>query len=132
MRRGASAVEFALVLPVMTLFVAGIIEFGWFITQTLDVSRAARDASRYGASVYEARDVPPGTLSIPAAESFAREILDGAGVACGEGCSVQARVETTPFETVTVEITAPYEPLFGMVTLPHDIRGSFMTAVEAQ
>jgi hypothetical protein len=116
----------------MVLLVAGIIEFGWFITQTLNVSRAARDASRYGASVYEALDLAPGTLAIPAAESFALEILQGAGMACGDGCSVTARVEVSPFETVIVDITTPYEPLFGIVTIPQAVQYSFMTAVEAQ
>lgn len=52
-RRGASAVEFALLLPLFLLLVFGIIEFGLLMKDYLTVSHAAREAARY-ASVMSA------------------------------------------------------------------------------
>jgi len=131
-RRAASAVEFALVLPFLLVLATGVMEFGWYVSQAIVVSRAARDASRYGASVYEFPDVAPGSLAIPEAEAFAVAILDGAGVGCEAECTVQASLNTEPFETLVVQIEVPYEPLIGMVSLGDTIRYQFTTAVEVQ
>jgi Flp pilus assembly protein TadG len=39
-------VEFALVAPLLFLLLFGMIEFGWFFAQSLDVRHGAREASR--------------------------------------------------------------------------------------
>ncbi len=47
--RGAVAVEFAIILPILVLLVFGIMDFGhaWYIKQI--VSNASREGARYGA-----------------------------------------------------------------------------------
>jgi Flp pilus assembly protein TadG len=49
--RGAAAVEFALVLPILLLFVMGTIEWGWFFFTHQRVVNAAREGARAGTLV---------------------------------------------------------------------------------
>ena len=45
-QRGAAAVEFALVTPLLLMLVLGILDFGWMIMKANLVNNAARDAAR--------------------------------------------------------------------------------------
>ena len=45
--RGAAAVEFALVLPLLIVLLLGIIDFGLYYYNDLQLTHAARDAARY-------------------------------------------------------------------------------------
>ena len=54
--RGAAAVEFALVLPLLLTLLFGIIEFGWAYAQMLDVRHGARE----GARLVAVNDFPAG------------------------------------------------------------------------
>ena len=51
--RGAAAVEFAIVLPILIVLIFGIIDFGLFFYNDLLLTQAARDAARF-ASVGDA------------------------------------------------------------------------------
>ncbi|MGN6575622.1 MAG: TadE/TadG family type IV pilus assembly protein [Nocardioides sp.] len=46
--RGAVAVEFALVLPILVMLLFGIIEFGFVLAQKAALSSAVREGARYG------------------------------------------------------------------------------------
>lgn len=45
--RGASAVEFALVVPFLILIMIGIVNFGFVFAQQISLNNAARQAARY-------------------------------------------------------------------------------------
>ncbi len=47
--RGASAVEFALVMPILLMLVFAIISYGFLFAQDLALGNAARQTARYGA-----------------------------------------------------------------------------------
>ena len=59
---GASAVEFALIFPVFMVLAMGIIATGTAFSKQLNVTQAAREASRYGATLDYQNQSPPLTL----------------------------------------------------------------------
>lgn len=57
-RRGAAAVEMAVVMPVLFTMVFGIIEFGWMLAVQNAMVHAAREGARVGSLVgYDASDM---------------------------------------------------------------------------
>ena len=74
-RAGSAAVEFALWLPVMLMFVASVVDYGFYMTRRVTVARAAMEGARMGAAVFEADNVAPGSMIVPIAESRAGEVL---------------------------------------------------------
>ena len=120
-RRGSTAIEFALTLPVIFVIMAGILEYGWYLFQLSSVVHAVRDGTRIGVTV----PLDEGPEAIAA--THARDVLDGLGVPCGAtGCSVEASL--VPAGEVTVmrlEIEVPYEPIIGLLPHPGLLRGHF-------
>jgi len=51
--KGAAAVEFAIVLPLLVLLVFGIMEAGWLFAQINDIHHGAREGARLAAVNYE-------------------------------------------------------------------------------
>jgi hypothetical protein len=62
-RRGAATVEFAVVLPLLCLFLAGIWEMGRFVEATHVLTMAAREGARY-ASIGQYTTATAGTIQI--------------------------------------------------------------------
>jgi Flp pilus assembly protein TadG len=56
-QEGASAVEFAIVLPILVLFVFGIIEFGFAYNRMQGIQAASREGGRVAAIGLEVSDV---------------------------------------------------------------------------
>jgi Flp pilus assembly pilin Flp len=70
-QRGASAVEFALLLPLLVLFVFGIIEFGaWFYDQAV-ITNASRVGARLGSVLYAVDGVSQGPQNSGAEHHYA-------------------------------------------------------------
>jgi Flp pilus assembly protein TadG len=70
-RRGAATVEFAVVLPVLLMFVLGVIEIGRLVMVAQVNTNAAREAARYAAQ---------GGADAAAVEAYTRNYLTAAGV----------------------------------------------------
>jgi len=65
-QRGASAVEFAIVLPLLLAFVFGIIEFGILLYNKAVITNASREGAR-AASLFYIKDDPANSIKyIPA------------------------------------------------------------------
>ncbi len=50
---GQSAVEFALVLPILLILLCGIIDFGWVYYNQITLNNAAREGARYAVIHYD-------------------------------------------------------------------------------
>jgi hypothetical protein len=73
---GTAAIEFALVAPVMFMFIFGIIEFGLIIFNTSYLENATNIASRLGRTGYEEEGVDREDMIIAAIEESTNEVFD--------------------------------------------------------
>lgn len=103
--RGAAAIEFALVLPLLMMLVFGAIQFGTLFNRQQALHAAAREGARVAA-------LPSTTLS--EIQTYANNALDGVSMA------------GTPTVTVTPNINRPCEnrrgePVIVQVSVPTTI-----------
>ena len=99
-QRGASAVEFALVLPLLLFIVFGIIDFGWLFYVDIQVTNAAREGARWGAAKEAGSVVSEG-------EDRAESRLASYGLSgtASATCSLADGLEIT--------LSSPFTPLIG-------------------
>jgi Flp pilus assembly protein TadG len=141
-RRAATAIEFAMMLPILLFFVSAVVDWGWYMTQRVAVARATMDGCRVGATVYEPSSLTAGTLIKPRAENRAKDVLSGMNMPCTAGrCSVTAtycangaggKCNNPPFDALVVETQYDFDPFFGFVPIPDDMQEFFLMAVENQ
>jgi Flp pilus assembly protein TadG len=130
-RRGATALEFALLLPVFCAILFGVIEYGWVFYQQSNVVAATRDALRVAITLPQDTAPDPATAAFDEVRAnltnfgYTPEQLDAAiitGVYNGE----------TPDETLTVTVTMPYQPIIGFVPAPQTINATMTMRLELQ
>jgi len=108
---GASAVEFALVLPLLLSVLFFAIDFSWMFYADLQVANAARDGARFGAVA------PQGSVESEAearAEAIVSAMPGMTGAVSATAACVFPSVEDA---NVTVTVTYDFEPLVGFVFL---------------
>jgi Flp pilus assembly protein TadG len=98
--RGAAAVEFALVLPVLLLLVLGAIDWGWYFYLREVVTNAAREGARVG-SVHQD------------GQAAATTYLTNLGLT--RGGAVSNVVTVNGIDTVLVTVTYPAGSLTGFI-----------------
>jgi Flp pilus assembly protein TadG len=110
--RGAVAVEFALIFPVLILILVGIIEYGAVFNAQLLVQGAAREGAREMAltgSVAQAQ-----SAAVDAADGLAPVLTSGDVTVTGGPCAADANITVTiryvhPFLTGMFGATIPLE-----------------------
>jgi Flp pilus assembly protein TadG len=117
--RGAAAVEFALIVPLLLLLVVGIIEFGRTYNTQITLSQAARESVRVMAIEDDAALAKKS--AIQAAVSLDPSLMT-IGIASRDPSALgSARVDDcAPNHLVTVEITYAFSAvsgIFGPITL---------------
>lgn len=123
-RRGANAVEFALVMPVFLALIAGIVDYGWYFHTLNQLTTAVRDGART-AAVTPVADDP-----VQAGSAVVSERLVAAGVGSPE---VEVALgDAPPNRSVTVTATLPWAPLIGLLPTPPRASTSLAMRMEDQ
>lgn len=107
--KGASLVEFAIVLPILLTLVFGIMEAGWLFGQVVEVNNAVREGARLAVVDY-------GTATEVANETCARADLSGgagATIDVTRSATLDNNFDPPQPESVTVTMTKNYESLTG-------------------
>jgi Flp pilus assembly protein TadG len=123
--RGAAAVEFALVVPLLLVLVFGIISYGYMLSFRQAISQGAAEGARSGAVWASAYDASQDGARISAAKASVDEALTSYGVKCAPS-EATCTVTIVPCGTarcVKVVVTYPYgtkplTPKIPLVPLP--------------
>lgn len=91
---GVAAVEFAFIVPLLSLFIFGIISFGLILSFTQDMTRAAAEGSRAGAVAF------PGSEAQAEATAATQDAVDSFGQSCNSG-GMTCEVVVAPCATAT-------------------------------
>ena len=100
-RRGSAVVEFAIVAPLLFVFIFGIIEFGRMLMVHQVITNAAREASRHGVT----SGADNGSVTTRIASALTGTGITGYSVTFSPSDISQADVD----ESVQVTISVPYE-----------------------
>ena len=107
--RGAAAVEFAIILPVLVMLVFGIVEFGFVFNRWLSMTHAAREGVRvYSLTGDAAEGETAGEASTPdlgggVACTGTSPVIDRVQMVCSTNYTLSLLVFTTP---LTINSTA--------------------------
>lgn len=99
--RGAAAVEFALVLPILTLFLFGIIAYGYMLSVRQALTQAAAEGARAAAVA------PAGQADAEAVDAV-NTALGGLDLSCGTGGLVCTPVQQACGGETCMTITVDY------------------------
>lgn len=134
LRRGATALEFALILPVFVTLISGLIDFGWLFFQQSALDTSTSVGCRAGALV----DPGIGEAEIEdvrdAAEAAMLQAISDAGAPCSE-LICQTEVETfgtSPGRSLTCTVVRDFEPLIGFVVDAQDLSAVAAVRLEWQ
>jgi len=112
-RRANSAIEFAMVLPVFLSIGAGIVEYGNFFQQEVDLTQIVREAGRE--AILRPQHESPGPVE--AAQTRIQDALKEKGYT-GQA-AIRATIDgTAPDQLLVVSASLPYDPLLGMIPSP--------------
>ena len=100
-RKGAATVEFAVVIPILLVFILGIIEIGRLVMVAQVNTNAAREAARYASQ---------GGANSSTIDTYTRNYLSAAGVTGATGSAVTVTIESqsgTTWASTTDPATLP-------------------------
>jgi Flp pilus assembly protein TadG len=126
---GQSAVEFALILPILILLLLGIIEFGWFFNAKITITSAAREGVRVYAINGESGKGSGGPIEMAIKNATNSLILDG-GIAFTTSGPAELTVGSG-VQMVTVNVTGKVKSLVGFI-VPGGITMSSEASMRAE
>jgi Flp pilus assembly protein TadG len=130
-RRGGTAVEFALVLPVLTTIVLGCIDFGRFGYSYIAVTNAARAGAGYGSThTYTTSTQAQWTANVQQAVQNEMSSLSGFD-ATKLSVTVTPIQETSPAWRVQVAVSYPFQTAVQWPGVPSSITMQQTVVMEA-
>jgi Flp pilus assembly protein TadG len=123
--RGATLVEFALVLPLLLTLLLGIVEMGWTFARNVDVGQAAREGVRLAVVNFPQFDIPTGADTTSLLHTA---ICDEVNLSSVVEVSIQGSGD--PGDPVEVTVTAEIDSLTGFLdwVIPDDLEFSATSA----
>lgn len=115
-RRGAQAVEFALLLPFLLLLLSGTIDLSQYIFVALSVAESVADGAQSGSLTLTATTSPITTANTVAKNAYV------ASRAPGTFSSISKTTVVNGSTLLTVTGSVTYTPTFGLVQLPATVR----------
>lgn len=113
--RGAAAVEFALVLPLLLMIVLGTIDWGWYFYVSQVVTNAAREGARVGSlTAYDATKPDADAAAALEATATATAYLTNAKLPQAAAATVTA---TPVGNAIEVAVSYPAGSLTGFTNL---------------
>jgi Flp pilus assembly protein TadG len=103
--RGAAAVEFAIVLPLLCMLLFGIIEFGFLLYDQAMITNASREGARAGI-VFNPTPISDGEITT-VVENYCRDHLVSLGSGAAPSINI-GRTGTEAGDSLTVTVTYPY------------------------
>ena len=127
-RGGHSHLEFALILPVLLLFIYGIMEYGWMFFQRTAVQEAARQGCRAGATMAPDEDYNA------VVEEKALNALAALSVDCDKvDCDVSTEEEgDLPEMRLRCQVAVEYMPLLNVLPTPSTLGAGYLYYIEQQ
>ncbi|MEQ1571816.1 MAG: TadE family protein [Myxococcota bacterium] len=124
-RRGANAIEFALLFPVFTWLMTGVIDYGWLFTIRSVAAHAIHEGARAGA-VTLVKDDPAAVATSTLEDRLKRS-----------GFSLSTKISATvdgkpPDAYVQVELYVELQPLVGLVPVPRSYTTTAVMRLEDQ
>lgn len=126
--RGAAAVEFALIFPLLAAVLFGAVEYGWVLFQQFNLANAVRDGLRQGVTVSQTANPDPGATAV----QVARQDLQKLGVATGSVVLTATYTGGVPTRTMTLAADMTYRKLTGFVPTPAHLTYTMTMMLELQ
>ncbi len=106
-QRGAAAIEFAIVLPILVLVLFGTVEFGLLLYDQQVITNASREGARFGIVAASPRKTPEEIAGV--VTSYCGEHLITFGDDATAGPNVNVTPGTTRGTDLTVLVTYNYD-----------------------
>lgn len=119
-RRGASAIEFAVSLPVVVIVAAGITDLSLYLSAVHNIERACRDAARVGAATIDGTE-PMGDDIEAAALEHVRTVLTAVNLDPALAtATANWRQEPDGYCYLTVNVDYPFDAPVGLFPSVND------------
>lgn len=130
-------VEFALVMPILVLFLFGIIEFGSVYAQNLNLRHGAREGSRLVAVNYNPNGQTGQTQADTIGDAICKkmDLTRGATVALSVDGATYPTDATSPGRFATVVVTSPVNQVTGFfnpILKPITLKSTVQSRIEQQ